>query len=212
MTNLSRILLILVSLGIGYVFEPLLFKSMGTIPPAQAPSTDHAPKLDPVKKLPVQPTPQPEIEPKIEPKIATQPDPLPEETSAKVITPKELVKKAPPMPKTPQVIEEPQDDPELADLPEVPEPETSTKLDEAAIIAVMKLNVKNKGVTQFNASQVISWSAGTDLKYNGDTYQTGRVLFKVHTILGEQKQEALALIEKGHVYKWIWAKTKLEMR
>lgn len=50
------------------------------------------------------------------------------------------------------------------------------------------------------------------MEFDGDTYQTGRVSFKAETILGTQEHEAIALIEDGRVYKWMWARTKLEMR
>jgi hypothetical protein len=88
----------------------------------------------------------------------------------------------------------------------------AVKLDEAAIIALLKADVKAGKVTEFKASQVTGWEAGDELEFDGDTYQTGHVTFKAETILGVQEHEAIALIEDGKVYKWMWAKTKLEMR
>lgn len=109
---------------------------------------------------------------------------------------------APPMPKDPEpVVPEP-----------TPEPPAPTKLDEAAIVALLKKDVQAGKVTEFKANQVTAWKAGEDMEFDGDTYQTGRVTFKAETILGVQEHEAIALIEDGEVYKWMWAKTKLEMR
>lgn len=86
------------------------------------------------------------------------------------------------------------------------------KLDAAAIVALLKADVKAGKVTEFKASQVTGWEAGEELEFDGATYQTGHVTFKAETILGVQEHEAIALIEDGKVYKWMWAKTKLEMR
>lgn len=96
--------------------------------------------------------------------------------------------------------------------PAPPEPEPVTKLDEAAIVALLKSDVQAGKVTEFKANQVTAWKAGEEMDFDGDTYQTGRVTFKAETILGVQEHEAIALIEDGKVYKWMWAKTKLEMR
>lgn len=97
--------------------------------------------------------------------------------------------------------------------PPAPEPTPAdAKLDEAAIVALLKSDVQAGKVTEFKANQVTAWKAGEEMEFDGDTYQTGRVTFKAETILGVQEHEAIALIEDGKVYKWMWAKTKLEMR
>ncbi len=93
-----------------------------------------------------------------------------------------------------------------------PEPAPATKIDEAAIVALLKKDVEAGKVTEFKANQVTEWLAGEDTEFDGKTYQTGRVTFKAETILGVQEHEAIALIEGGKIYKWMWAKTKLEMR
>ncbi|MFK7911746.1 MAG: hypothetical protein AB8F34_14260 [Akkermansiaceae bacterium] len=93
-----------------------------------------------------------------------------------------------------------------------PAPVAASKLDEAAIVALLKKDVAAGKVTEFKADQVTAWKGGEDTEFDGSTYQTGRVTFKAETILGVQEHEAIALIEDGKVYKWMWAKTKLEMR
>ncbi len=97
--------------------------------------------------------------------------------------------------------------------PAVPAPvPAADKLDAAAIVALLKADVEAGKVTEFKASQVTGWKAGEELEFDGSTYQTGLVTFKAETILGVQEHEAVALIEDGKVCKWMWAKTKLEMR
>lgn len=96
---------------------------------------------------------------------------------------------------------------------ETPTPTASgAKLDAAAVVALLKADVGAGKVTEFKANQVTEWKAGEEIDFDGETYQTGHVTFKAETILGVQEHEAIALIEGGKVYKWMWAKTKLEMR
>ncbi len=103
-------------------------------------------------------------------------------------------------------------DPEPVPPAVTPPTPAADKLDAAAIVALLKADVEAGKVTEFKASQVTGWKAGEELEFDGDTYQTGLVTFKAETILGVQEHEAIALIEDGKVYKWMWAKTKLEMR
>lgn len=93
-----------------------------------------------------------------------------------------------------------------------PTPTPAAKLGEAAIVALLKEDVAAGKVTEFKADQVTAWQAGNDMEFDGENYQTGRVTFKAETILGVQEHEAIALIKDGKVHKWMWAKTKLEMR
>ncbi len=105
-------------------------------------------------------------------------------------------------------------DPEPVTIPEpapAPEPVVN-KLDEAAIVLVMKASVEDGEVSEFETSQVTSWKAGNDMEFDGETYQTGIVTFKAQTILGVQEHDAIALIKDDGIHKWMWAKTKLEMR
>lgn len=92
------------------------------------------------------------------------------------------------------------------------EPEVAKSLDADAIVALMKKSVEGGKVTEFKANQVTEWKAGEEMEFDGDKYQTGHVTFKAETILGVQEHDAIALIEDGEIIKWMWAKTKLEMR
>ncbi|MBT8036302.1 MAG: hypothetical protein KJO21_02040 [Verrucomicrobiae bacterium] len=113
------------------------------------------------------------------------------------VTPEPPVVVAPPSPPTP---------------PTPPPVAAGVELDAATIVALLKADVQAGKVTEFQASQVTEWKAGEEMEFDGKTYQTGLVSFKAETILGVQEHEAVALIEDGNVYKWMWAKTKLEMR
>lgn len=93
-----------------------------------------------------------------------------------------------------------------------PAPDAGKEVVPAAIVDLMKASVADGKVTEFEASQVTSWKAGSSMEFDGKTYQTGLVTFKAETILGMQEHDAIALIENGAVVKWMWAKTKLEMR
>ena len=100
--------------------------------------------------------------------------------------------------------------PETAKEPE-PEPEP-VFLEATAILAVIKDSVEAGKVTEFKAEQVTEWAVGADLEFDGQMYQTGLVTFEAQTILGTQQQKAIALIKNGELARWVWAKTKLEMR
>lgn len=112
----------------------------------------------------------------------------------------------------PPVEPAPPADPEPVPPAVTPATPAADKLDAAAIVALLKADVEAGQVTEFKAGQVTGWRAGEELEFDGNTYQTGLVTFKAETILGVQEHEAIALIEDGKVYKWMWAKTKLEMR
>jgi serine/threonine protein kinase len=104
-------------------------------------------------------------------------------------------------------------EPVMPSGPAAPEPPPAAgRLHEASIVDLLKSDVQAGKVTEFKANQVTAWKAGEKMQFNGDTYKTGRVTFKTETILGVQEHEAIALIEDGKIYKWVWAKTKLEMR
>ena len=111
---------------------------------------------------------------------------------------------------TPEPIPTPEPVPTPIPTPEPPA--VASKMSASDLIALLKKDVTAGNVTEFKADQVTSWEAGEDMKFEGKNYQTGSVIFKAQTILGEQNHEAIALIQDGKIYKWMWAKTQLEMR
>lgn len=271
MTNVGSIILILISVGIGYVIEPVFFSGSNHAKHEQAKDATEDPSVD-VEKPTVTEVTEPEIEvdlskitnadfpekvtlkvpytikdaasgitmtlkkgSKVKPlrldghRLAIQPIGFPvkgminvDHTDFKKLAlplmlkrlQNPVVKKDPePVPPTPEPTPAPAPTPapEPAPTPE-PAPVVEKKLDEAAIVALMKASVTAGKVTEFKAAQVTHWKAGDEMDFDGETYQTGRVTFKAETILGVQKHDAIALIEDGKIYKWMWAKTKLEMR
>lgn len=134
-----------------------------------------------------EPAPDPEVEP--EPVVMPETD---TETEPELVTDSDS-----------EPVDEPVDEP-VADSGE--------KLDAAALVALMKASVAGGEVTEFEAKDVISWKAGEAMEFDGKSYQTGLVTFKAETILGVQEHDAIALVENGAVVKWVWAKTKLEMK
>jgi len=111
----------------------------------------------------------------------------------------------------PRMLARQQKEAEMKLAAEAPAPEPVV-LDEAAIIALLKSELEAGKVTEFKADQVTAWEAGDEMEFDGQTYQTGLVSFQAETIIGLQQNKALALIDNGEVVKWLWAKTKLEMR
>ena len=85
-------------------------------------------------------------------------------------------------------------------------------LDDAGIISCIKASVQGEGVSEFTPEQVSAWEVAEDMEFDGQTYQVGSVTVEEQTILGPQTNKAIALIENGEVVKWLWAKTKLEVR
>ncbi len=170
--------------GSDLVIQPVGFPVESTVNVDQTNFKELAvPKmLERLRNTPAEPTPTPPAPPAVSPAPEVTPEPAPPATSP---------------------------DPEPEPDPATP---STVRLDGAAIVALLKKDVQAGNVSEFKVSQVISWKAGDDMEFDGDTYQTGHVTFKAETVLGVQEHEAIALIEQGKVYKWIWAKTKLDMR
>lgn len=262
MTNAGPIILIIISIGIGYVLEPIFIADAKTTTEKEVEASDDS--ADEQVDIPA-PIPAPEVQVDLTkitsedfpekvslkvPLTITDPSgitmslkkgnevkPLRLEGDQLVVQPvgfpvegklhvdqtdfkkhavvmmekrmakQDTVAKSDPAPK-------PDPAPPAATTPDSqPEPEPAkNKLDESAIIAAMKASVANVKVTEFQAAQVTKWKAGKEMKFDGEVYQTGLVSFKAETILGVQEHDAIALIKDGSVLKWMWAKTKLEMR
>ena len=88
-----------------------------------------------------------------------------------------------------------------------------TTLTDEEIIEVMKESIEAGEVTEFTLDQVIEWRKGGEEVVEGITYkQSGRLIFSAETILGEHKYGAIALIKRGKIVKWAWARNMLTMR
>ena len=112
-----------------------------------------------------------------------------------------------------QVKEEIKPAPVSPPKPEVVKPVNTDPLSEEALIALMKSHVSDGNVKEFSAKQVTKWAIGGPETVDNIAYeQTGRVIFKAVTILGEETHGAIALIKNGEIDKWVWAKNMLSMR
>ena len=112
-----------------------------------------------------------------------------------------------------QVKEEIKPAPVSPPKPEVVKPVNTDPLSEEALIALMKSHVSDGNVKEFSAKQVTKWAIGGPETVDNVAYeQTGRVIFKAVTILGEETHGAIALIKNGEIDKWVWAKNMLSMR
>ena len=119
-----------------------------------------------------------------------------------------------PSPAAPNATPEPKPAPEPAPTPE-PEPEPEPEpanLNPEQIVAAMQESVKGGGIKEFKFEQVEGWKAGEEENVDGEMYQTGLAAYKAQTIFGEKTVQAKALIQKGKVVKWIYAKTGMEIR
>ena len=88
-----------------------------------------------------------------------------------------------------------------------------TTLTDEEITEVMKESIEAGEVTEFTLDQVIEWRKGGEEVVEGITYkQSGRLIFSAQTILGEHKYGAIALIKRGKIVKWAWARNMLTMR
>ena len=96
-----------------------------------------------------------------------------------------------------------------------PEPEPAAEpasLNAEQIVTAMQESVKGGGIKEFKFEQVEGWKAGEEENVDGEMYQTGLAAYKAQTIFGEKTVQAKALIQKGKVVKWIYAKTGMEIR
>ena len=80
------------------------------------------------------------------------------------------------------------------------------------VVAVMKESVQSAQIKEFKADQVQEWTAGEQETVEGTVFQTGKVLYKATTFLGEKTIEAKAFIKGGKVQRWIWPRSGMEIR
>jgi len=128
---------------------------------------------------------------------------------AAVLTP------APTVVPTPPVVTQ-VDPPEVTPTPPAPEP-TPTPVEPAApvsvdIVQLMQASIKGGQVKEFTFDQVQGWKVGEDESVDGEDYQTGLAAYKAETIFGVKTVQAKALVQKGKLVKWVYAKTGMEIR
>lgn len=206
MNNLGPILLILICVGIGYVIEPIIIADKDSPREPSESETSAGDEGNATELTKEEVTPSVEEVAPTEPVVASpEEEAIPIETEEFVEKVEESSAEVEEIVTPPVVTPEPVSEPEITPEPVVEEAGES-------IVDVMKASVKEEEVTEFKFSDVISWKEGESFEFEGESYVTGVVTFKAETILGVQENDAIALIKDGAVYKWLWEKTKLEMR
>jgi hypothetical protein len=193
----------------GYVLEPQLESSLlpskhHAAKTVEAPTAVAEPAPAPVVKK-VDPTPPPVAKP-TPPVVVenTPPEPVPE-PPVEPTKPEVAGADTPPAPSGDDLLPPP---PPLGDLGGGNGDDAKNK----AIVELMKSSITDGQVTEFTVSQVLGWKAGGKEVFDGETYQVGLAAYSADTIFGKKTLEAKALIKDGKVVKWVWAKSKLEIK
>jgi hypothetical protein len=106
------------------------------------------------------------------------------------------------------------DPPEMTPTPPAPtpapvEPAAPVSVD---IVQLMQASIKGGQVKEFTFDQVQAWKVGEEESVDGEDYQTGLAAYKAETIFGVKTVQAKALVQKGKLVKWVYAKTGMEIR
>ena len=72
-------------------------------------------------------------------------------------------------------------------------------------VAAMVASIKAKDVTEFDLAKIDAWTPVFFDEVEGEPYWTSTVKYKAKTIFGNFDAEAMALMRKGKVEKWIYA-------
>ena len=72
-------------------------------------------------------------------------------------------------------------------------------------VPAMVASIKAKDVTEFDLATINSWTPVLFDEVEGEPYWTATVRYKASTIFGNFDAEAMALMRKGKVDKWIYA-------
>ncbi len=122
----------------------------------------------------------------------------------------------------PPVVAEPPPVPAPAPIPEpapVTPPATAggtppagAATSEADIVKAMKDSIQSGQIKEFKIDQVLQWKGAADETADGETYQTGTILYKAETFLGTKTIEAKAFIKAGKVQRWIWPRSGMEIK
>lgn len=105
-------------------------------------------------------------------------------------------------------------DEEVTEAAPVPEESEAgpVVLDDARIVALMQEVVRSGALSEFSFQQVQSWQAGGDTEFDGETFQSGLLVYRAETAFGVTNIEAKALIRDGSIERWIWPKSGMEIK
>jgi hypothetical protein len=88
-----------------------------------------------------------------------------------------------------------------------PEPEPvkeETKPEPVDVVKIMRQSIGDGEIKEFAEDQVKEWTAGEDETIDGETYQTGIVIYDQEQLFGDKALKAKALIKDGKVVRWLW--------
>lgn len=72
-------------------------------------------------------------------------------------------------------------------------------------VSAMVSSINNRDVTEFNVGMIKGWGAVLYDEIDGEPYWTGTVSYDAKTIFGTFPAEAMALMRRGKVEKWIYS-------
>lgn len=87
------------------------------------------------------------------------------------------------------------------------------KISNEEVVALMKDSLAKKEVSAFSAEEVTNWDTLPETEYvNEVEYQVGTATYQKETIFGKSAISAKALIRNGKIYKWVHAKTGVDLQ
>ncbi len=100
---------------------------------------------------------------------------------------------------------EPEPEPEpVVTAPPEPEPD--------ALVKIMQQSIQDEEIGEFQADQVREWLPGPEETHDGETYQTGTVLYDKQMLFGDKTLKAKALIKDGKVVRWFWPDLGMDIK
>lgn len=111
----------------------------------------------------------------------------------------------------PEPAPEPEPEPEPVPEPELevvdaPEPQTDV------LVKIMRQSIADEEIGEFQADQVREWLPGPEESHDGETYQTGTVLYDKEMLFGDNTLKAKALIKDGKVVRWLWPDLGMDIK
>jgi len=131
-----------------------------------------------------------------------------------------LVPAAPPVPEPkpehgpepePGPESEPGPEPEPEPEPEPPAVEESTP-EPSEIVRIMRQSIENREIKSFASDQVREWHPGPEETHDGETYQTGTLLYDEELVFSDKTLKAKALIKDGKVVRWMWPDLGMDIK
>ena len=79
------------------------------------------------------------------------------------------------------------------------------------VLDIMRESLRAGEIKEFTEKDVTDWKVGPTEEIDGETFQTGEVIYEAQTIFGKKKVRVQAMIRGGKVEMWRYAKTKVQV-